>query len=489
MLTAVGAVLAWFAAQLARFLGEPPDLDAMIVLRESLVFCHQGLDGLIAANGGIHPPLVEALTSVMFVLFGDEPRSQQLLSIVLFVVVAAAVERLLVPWLTAGKRVVAALVVAICPALAISMFLVSREGMMLAVLVTAIAFAMRFPERHVALGAILAILPLIKETGIVLVLPFAISAATHRGSPLPPLKRAVRVLAPAIGAALLWQFVLLFRDARPWGSWVFSTHANDGSYVVALRAMFGLEGMMYLRQNLANGLIVNFLWLPTLLSLATLVLLRRREAPRDLRRAIALVAGLALVYAWTTLPFPTWTIPRYAVPLTLCVVLIALLGVPLWPARAQPAILAGLLTAFVLGAWSPIDPISRSLFGVTTIAGQPFYDTDSRHRGPDRIVMSLGVLHATRGMNARLRQIYASGASVVTGDCNALKLGEKLYTVGLHPDTYAGALPGVHALRCIPLSELPPDAGRGADRIALVRLPEDERKPLPLTGPSIVVIR
>ncbi len=128
---AVGAVLAWFAVQLGRFIGEAPDLDAMVSLRESIVFHRGGLEALIAdrVGTGVHPPLMDMLTSLSFSLFGEEPRSQQLLAIPLFVVLAAGVERLLAPWLPTRQRIAAAFAVAICPALAIVMALVTREGL------------------------------------------------------------------------------------------------------------------------------------------------------------------------------------------------------------------------------------------------------------------------------------------------------------------------------------------------------------------------
>ena len=148
-----------------------------------------------------------------------------------------------------------------------------------------------------------------------------------------------------------------------------------------------------------------------------------------------------------------------------------------------------MLLAFALGAWRPADPVSRALFGTTTIAGQPIYDTPELHRGPDRIVINFAVLRATRGMNARLREIYRSPASLVTGDCNTMKLGEKLYSVGVEPGAYAGVFPGARMLRCVPPHELPADAANGTDIIALVRPPEHERQPPPLTGRAILVIR
>jgi hypothetical protein len=47
-LAAVAAVLAWYLIQLASYVGEAPDLDAMVSLRESLVAHRDGLHGLIA---------------------------------------------------------------------------------------------------------------------------------------------------------------------------------------------------------------------------------------------------------------------------------------------------------------------------------------------------------------------------------------------------------------------------------------------------------
>src|SRR5215213_8912448 len=98
---AVGLVLAWVAVQLGQFIGEAPDMDAMISLRESIVFHRDGLKGLIAdrVGTGVHPPLMDTLTSVFFAVFGEDPRSQQLIGVLLFAGLAVAVERLLAPWL------------------------------------------------------------------------------------------------------------------------------------------------------------------------------------------------------------------------------------------------------------------------------------------------------------------------------------------------------------------------------------------------------
>src|SRR6185503_21068436 len=99
----------------------------------------------------------------------------------------------------------------------------------------------------------------------------------------------------------------------------------------------------------------------------TLVLLVRRATDPAQRRVAALVVALALLYAWTTLTFPTFTEPRYATPLTMLTILLVLLGLPQWPRVARPVVLGALLVVFVAGAWSPTDPVSRALFGMTSI--------------------------------------------------------------------------------------------------------------------------
>jgi hypothetical protein len=319
------------------------------------------------------------------------------------------------------------------------------------------------------------------------------------------LRRGALVLAPAVAAGLAWRLVLAIAGGSNWHTWIVSKHADDGPYVVAIRAIFGLEGSIYWRQNLVNAFIVNYLWVPALLAVAAIVLAVRRPAataispsgnPSDpsrarCRRAIALLAGLGVVYAWTTLTFPTFTEPRYATPLTLVTILIALIGLPLWSARWRPVMIGVLIVAFAAGSWSPTDPISRKFYGTTSVGGEQIYNTAELQRGPDRMVINYAILRASHRVNARLRRIFASGATLVTGDCNAMKFGEKLFSVGFQASAFDRGIPGARAgLKCVPVDQLPPGAANGNDKIALVRTPEEDaqNQPLAVTGKAIVVI-
>jgi Dolichyl-phosphate-mannose-protein mannosyltransferase len=495
MCAAMAVALLWFVIELGPFVGEAPDFDAMVALRESLVLFQQGFHGLIAsADGtGIHPPLADALNFLAFSLFGADPRSQQLMSVVLFLALAAFVERLVAPWLGPVQRVLAALVVVICPSLAISLFFVSREGLLMVILAGAllVTLAPGVPRRPLFLGCVLALMPLAKETGIALIAPFAVYMFfTGGGTAEDRLVRVVWVAGIPILVALIWRAVLAAAGGSPWHTWVLSDHADDGPYIVAIRAMLGLEKGIYLRQNLANAFIVNYLWLPAALALASVVLVVR-NATRRQRRAVALLCGIAVVYAWTTLTFPTFTEPRYAAPLTMVTLLIVLFSLPSWPRVARGIILGALLFAFAAGAWAPTDPISRSVFGTVSVGGEQIYNTAELQRGPDRMNINFAVLRASHRVNERLRRIFRTDATLVTGDCNAMKFGEKLFTVGFTPSAYDRGIPGARPLKCVLPQDLPPGAADGSDHLVLVRTPEEDARndPLAVTGRAVIVIR
>ena len=80
-------MLAWFVVQLARFIGEAPDLDSLIGFRGSALIYRDGFEGLVKGiNGeGVHPPLMDLINFTGFALFGPQPGSIQIMSIPLFV--------------------------------------------------------------------------------------------------------------------------------------------------------------------------------------------------------------------------------------------------------------------------------------------------------------------------------------------------------------------------------------------------------------------
>ena len=78
----------------------------------------------------------------------------------------------------------------------------------------------------------------------------------------------------------------------------------------------------------------------------------------------------------------------------------------------------------------------------------------------------------------------------MTGDCNAMKFGEKLFSVGYTPGAFDRGIPGARPLKCVFPNQLPAGAAGGKDHIVLVRTPEEDaaNQPLAVSGPSVIVI-
>ena len=187
-----------------------------------------------------------------------------------------------------------------------------------------------------------------------------------------------------------------------------------------------------------------------------------------------------MIYAWSTLTFPTFTEPRYATPLIMLIFWSCSLGLrevaargahPRHPRRAA-------VRCSSPGTWAPTDPVSRKLFGTTLPwAASRSTTPNERHRGPDRMDINFSLLEREpSASNERLRRIYASGATLVAGDCNAMKFGEKLYSVGLHADAFRSRAPGRAAAEVrVPAG---PAAGRGQrprrDRARPHAMPEED---------------
>ena len=295
------------------------------------------------------------------------------------------------------------------------------------------------------------------------------------------------MVALPLAMSIVWRIVLKASGGDAWHTWITSERADEGPFVVALRAMFGMERGLNLRQNLANALIVNWLWVPALLALVTVVFVWRRGTPA-LRRAVGLIGGLAAMFTWTTLTFPTFIVPalRHAPDAA---------GAADHPDR--PAAVAAARAPVGAGgadrdrrARRVVADRSRLALAVAhdDVGGERFYDTPWEARGPDRNVYNLALLRASERMNARLRRIFATDVDVVTGDCDSMKFGEKLFSVGFTAERVRPRHPGRAAAECIHLNQLPPDAATARRRSASCapskRTPRSSRRRSPASRSS-----
>ena len=211
--------------------------------------------------------------------------------------------------------------------------------------------------------------------------------------------RRARARASRSRVALLWRLVLRARGRRRRGTRGSSPSApTTGPFVVALRAMFGMERGITLRQNLANAFIVNWLWLPTLLALV------------DARAGVAAAGAGALPArdradrrARGDVHLDDADVPDLHGPALRDAADAAHAADRPGRAAAVAAAARGrscsarCCSRSLLGAWSPTDPVSRKLFGTVSVGGERIYDT-AQLRAAARIARcyNFAALRATR---------------------------------------------------------------------------------------------
>ena len=131
------------------------------------------------------------------------------------------------------------------------------------------------------------------------------------------------------------------------------------------------------------------------------------------------------------------------------------------------------------------------MFGTVSVGGEQIYNTAELQRGPDRMNINFAVLRASHRVNERLRRIFRTDATLVTGDCNAMKFGEKLFTVGFtpSPSTAGSRAPARSGASSRRTSR--PARPTAPSKIVLVRTPEEDARndPLAVTGRAVIVIR
>jgi hypothetical protein len=130
------------------------------------------------------------------------------------------------------------------------------------------------------------------------------------------------------------------------------------------------------------------------------------------------------------LPFPTWSIPRYAVPVIFTIGLCVPL---LLPERKKIAILAVGIFLNVAGTVASLDPVTRLIFGTYRMQGQTLYATDHAWRGADRAMYNLQLPAMTKRRNQTIQNALEQGADYWAADCDELKLGEKLWMIAFMP--------------------------------------------------------
>lgn len=425
------------------FWGEAPSLDPMVIYRESTQFFNGGIKEIVSYGVSIHPPLIYILNSLGFLIFGKTPFSYNIVGFVIYflslILLYSSTKRIF------NEKFTASLVLLLFsnPFIIINSFYLTNDMLTLFGIILALWGFLY--ARKILLAFILVIVTLMKETALIIITSLLIVIVIEElmkkslfKEKLLNLTRATTIFLPSFCVIILWSFYLKSLGTTEWREMYF-IHTTDSSYLVILKNIVQLKIFnINLIQNLRNAFILNFQWIYLLTSIILFLFTKRVNFLKTVlqKKYFFVIFTMTLLYSLIVFSFPTWTIPRYSIPIFLGLFLVPATALSLLKSHRLYFLLLGmLLTISVVANLSSIDPIS-SLNGRISIDGINYYNINFWNGGPDRITYNLQHLELTKKQNKLIKNAIERGADFILTDCNETKLGEKIYSISMHNDFY-----------------------------------------------------
>lgn len=422
--------------------GQTPALDPMIMYRQSTILFHGGILSTIRDAPFIHPPLLFLINAVAFFFFGNSPTTYNGVGLVMLLVASYTLYRTLRDIWNKHLATLTTLLLFCNPQVIINSFYLNYDMVILVFLVFALR-AYILGKRWV-FALVCAAMVTLKETALAIPLTFFLSESamilfrqkTFREK-MHALIRTSLVYLPTLFLFFAWQMTLLAVGASEWRAHIF-TETTMSSYALALTNVITLKIFnQYFLQNIFNTFGLNFQWILTVDTLLLWIVYKyRRFAQTDKQKQfIHTLLSISVTYGLPALTFPTWTIPRYGVPLLLCLVFFFSLFV-----LATPRIFTILLTTEIVALTivanvTSIDPLSRAL-GTTYIRGEEFYANDIDPNGPDGLFYNTQILKPIKKQNSLVRFASEKHADILIANCDEIKLAERIESSLVFPRAY-----------------------------------------------------
>ena len=425
------------------YFGESPSLDPLVIYRESTQFYNGGLMEILSAGTTVHPPLIYLLNSMAFFVFGKDPMSYNLVGTLVFILSSIFLYFMIKSLFGIKTAVPMTILLFLNPLVIINSFYLMND--MLILMGTILAIGFYSCGRKYFLSATLALMTLMKETSYIIIFSiFLISffrviiKNEDIKNKLKQLAREMLIFIPAILIFLAWSYFLKSLGTTEWREPFFGA-ANQNSYIIIIENLYSLKIFnIFLSQNLRNAFLLNFQWI-YLIGLIFYGLLYKRDIltlTKEQKYFFYILIIIILFYIILVFPFPTWTIPRYVLPILFPFFFFFAFFIS--RIRQQKLYLSMIMAFFILALISnffSLDPLSLGK-GKIEIHNQSFYNINYSNGGPDRIIYNTQFLNVVRDQNNFIKDIINKNSSIIIANCYDLKLGEKVYSINIHNDFY-----------------------------------------------------
>lgn len=413
------------------FVGILPHRDGNINFVEANDFYKYGFDGYLKNWQSVHPPFKLALTSVFFFIFGENTMSYTVIGILSGIVGIIAIYSLCKNIFSIKIARISSILLATSPLfLATSIFSLTDFIITNLLLFSLYLYTKRL---YISYSLIASCVVLTKETGIILPITvfiiefiYLIKKILQREEFSKEKNMLIANILP-ITVILLWILFLNSYGKQPWTGaiGIFSDTASRGAIYTVINSLLTLNIFnKYTQQHWLQLFVLNFNWLYWLIGVLSFIIYIcakgnykktvNKIIQGDYKTKTMLVIGVfSITYLFTVLTFPTYTIPRYALPIIPFLIIL----VSLWTNYLvniskffKIITLISLSTIIYLALFHSVDPISKNIWGEKVMFGEKIYALDQTLDGNDGITYNIQYLliakkrseEIMRNLNAKL---------------------------------------------------------------------------------------
>ncbi len=414
------------------FWGDYPALDAMVIYRESTQFFVKGFSSLIELSRlgyPIHPPLINIITSIGF-FFNKSPYGYNLFGTFIYLI------SLFSFWQITRQKL--PLLLFCHPLIILNYFWLGNDTLVLSLVIIATnLFALR---QFAVLSFFLTLFPLAKETALLFppILFIYLLVSNQVG-----LKKSLLIFLPLSISFLLWRLFLFVNFLQPWHDPLFISQ-NISSFQILLNNIARLNLInQFTRSNIFNLLILNSNYTYFLLALI-LIFLYKAKKIKPLFYPYLIFAACYFLFVYS---YPTWTVPRYAIPLLPLPFLIISELANLKIIRR--ILFFTMLLTLVHSSFFSADPLTRKYHpNYEKIYNQTLYSLPFFNNGPDRVAYNRQIIVSNHFDNMLLDTLNHISPQVVITDCIRLKLGERLWSITQNNQFYP-RYSNLHSIECL----------------------------------------
>jgi hypothetical protein len=432
--------------------GDSGSLDGMINFRETIHFRQGGLEEVIRMRGGnTHPPLLYLYTGLFFFLFGPSPLASNVAAFLLYLLGSILFFKL-IDGIYGKKSAFFASSLLFCHPMVIvnSLSPMSEVMILVGFILSCLCY---IKERYFLFSLSLVLLLLMKETaiipvGILLFLWGIQRYFKYQGkhssalSLMKALGESFLVSLPALTTLVAWKLALVHLGATEWKSQVLKNEDLSPFFIV-FNNIFRFEMFnIYLLQNLENLFLLHFSWVYSLCAFIFYLFAKQHalwDSPRK-KTFLLIFFSTPLVYAFLVFPFPTWTEPRYVIPvLPLLMIPLGLFLAHCKYKRLGNSVASLIFMLITVAQFTSLDPLSLRK-GTETFHGETFYNLDLQWRGTDRVIYNTQFLRMTQNQNKLIQNAAKAEADILVTDCWSMKLSEKVWSIQLTNAAYPDLL-------------------------------------------------